>query len=255
MNKSMYIDLMEMVMAAYTDEHIRAYTRSVVDEGLKEHGYPRLTANIGILIAHGRKTEYKEEFRRMMDLCCDEIPVAHGKNGMMVGNEFSVKEIIFCLLEIEKAGVFDKNITDEWRRKLSLIKPYETYSVIASVPPVRIGNWAAFGGASEQVRKYAGRGDESAFIDNPIKSQLFSFDENGMYRDPNEPMVYDFVTRLQLAVALHFGLDGETGEALEKEMQKSADITLQMQSVTAVLQRNLRSTHLWKRRLTRILSG
>lgn len=26
MNKSMYIDLIEMVMAAYTDEHIRAYT-------------------------------------------------------------------------------------------------------------------------------------------------------------------------------------------------------------------------------------
>ena len=232
MNKNMYIDLMESVMAAYTDDHIKAYTQSVIDGGLKEHGYPRLTANIGILIAHGRKTEYKDEFRKMMDLCCDEIPVAHGKNGMMVGNEFSVKEIVFCLLEIEKSRVFDKSITDEWRRKLALINPYETYSVIASVPPVRIGNWAAFGGASEQVRKYAGIGDESAFIDNQIKSQLFSFDENGMYRDPNEPMVYDFVTRLQLAVALHFGLEGESRDALEKEMQKSADITLQMQSVT-----------------------
>ena len=29
------------------------------------------------------------------------------------------------------------------------------------------------------------------------ENQLFSFDDNGMYRDPNEPMVYDFVTRLR----------------------------------------------------------
>ena len=39
-----------------TNEHIKAYTESVMKEGLKEHGYPRLVANLGILIAHGRKT-------------------------------------------------------------------------------------------------------------------------------------------------------------------------------------------------------
>lgn len=53
-----------------------------------------------------------------------------------------------------------------------------------------------------------------------------------MYRDPNEPMVYDYVTRLQLAVALYFGYDGESKKALEEELLKSAEITLNMQSVT-----------------------
>ncbi|MBR1970853.1 MAG: hypothetical protein IKA17_10930 [Clostridia bacterium] len=232
MKKGIYIDLMERVMSAYTDERITKYTENVIKNGLEEHGYPRLTANLGILIAHGRKTKYKDEFRKMMDLCCREIPTALGRNGCRVGNDFSVKELVFCLLEIEKAGIFDKSVTDGWRNELAKINPYETYSVIASVPPERINNWAAFGAVSEQVRKYAGIGDESSFIENQIKSQLFSFDENGMYRDPNEPMVYDTVTRLQLALTLYFGFDGESKEKLEKELLKSADMTLNMQSVT-----------------------
>ncbi|MBQ7574187.1 MAG: hypothetical protein IJT23_08005 [Clostridia bacterium] len=229
--KEMYIDMMESVIGAYTDEHIKKYTQKVCENGLTEHGYPRLTANLGILIAHGRKTDMRNEFVKMMDICCDNIPTAlkthHG-----VGNDFSVKEIVFCLLELEDAGGFEKSMTDKWREKLALINPYTTYDEIADIPPKRIGNWAAFGAASEQLRKYAKIGDESEFIENQIKSQLLSFDENGMYRDPNEPVVYDMVTRLQLAVALYFGFDGESRRELEEVLMKSADITLYMQSVS-----------------------
>lgn len=232
--KEQYIDLIEKVFEAYTNEHIKAYTKDVFETGIKEHGYPRLTANLGILIAHGRKTELKDDFKKMMDFCCENIPTALKKWGHLgeIGNDFSVKEIIFCLLEIEKAGIFEKSVTDNWRKSLALINPYETYRTIAEVPPKRIGNWAAFNAISEQMRKFAGIGDESAFIDNQIKSQLFSFDENGMYRDPHEPMVYDMVTRLQLALALHFGFDGEARKELEAHMMKSADITLYMQSIS-----------------------
>jgi len=232
MTKEVYIDLIERVLEAYSDERIKEYTKTVMENGIEEHGYPRLTANIGILIAHGRKKEYRDEFFKMMDLCCKEIPIALGKNGEKAGNDFSVKEIVLCLLEIEKANIFDKTVTDEWRRELAKIKPQNTYSVIAPIPPVQVNNWAAFGAASEQLRIYAGIGNESAFTENQIASQLFSFDENGMYRDPNEPMVYDFVTRLQLATALFFGYDGISKKVLEEKLLKSADITLNMQSVT-----------------------
>lgn len=232
MKKSVYIDLMELVMTAYTDEHIKSYSETAFKNGIEEHGYPRLTANLGILIAHGRKIEYRDYFHKMMDFCCKELPTSYFRNGHRVGNDFSVKEIVFCLLELEKAGVFDKSVTDGWREDLAKIDPYRTYSVIASRPPMRINNWAAFGAVSEQLRKYAGIGDESFFIENQVASQLFSFDENGMYRDPNEPMVYDTVTRLQLALALYFGFDGKSKEPLEEQLLKSADITLQLQSVT-----------------------
>ena len=74
--KEWYIDLMEVVLSAYTPAQIRRYTESVQKNGLCEHGFPRLTANLGILIAHGRKMELKNDFIQMMDLCCKEIPVA-----------------------------------------------------------------------------------------------------------------------------------------------------------------------------------
>lgn len=233
MSKQMYIELMDLVLSAYKEEKIRTYIREVEEKGIWEHGFARLTANIGILIAHGKRNEYKEVFHQMMDICCREIPTALFRNGNQVGNDFSVKEIIFCLLEVEKSRVFAEEVTQGWRASLSLLIPHEVYSVIAPMPPVRIMNWAAFGAASEQLRIFAGLGNERGFVENQVKSQLFSFDENGMYRDyPDEAIVYDFVTRLQLAIALRFGYDGESREILEKNLMKASEITLEMQSVT-----------------------
>lgn len=231
-NKEIYIDSMNLVLDAYTEEHIRSYIDSVKENLISEHGFPRLTSNLGILIAHGKKIQYKELFVEMMDLCCEQIPYARDKNGCNTGNEFSVKEIIFCLLEIEKSKIFDMSITDGWRKQLAEIDVYKTYTVIVPVPPVPTMNWASFSVASEQLRKYAGIGCDEIFMENQIKSQIFAFDENGMYKDPGNPMVYELGSRLQLAIALHFGYNGESYETLIEELTKSADITLKMQSVT-----------------------
>ena len=55
--KKQYFDLMEQVLSAYTDEHIVRYFEDVKNNGLREHGFARLTSNIGILIAHGRRRD------------------------------------------------------------------------------------------------------------------------------------------------------------------------------------------------------
>ncbi len=231
--KQRYIDLIEQAVNAYTDEHIAAYTREVQENGLREHGYPRLTANIGILLAVGRARhpEWREMFADMMELCCREILVARARTDA-AGNDFSVKEIVFCIEEVEKAGLFERSVTDGWREILAQIDPYAVYTCIAARPPERISNWAAFGAASEQTRSAAGIGNERDFIENQVLSQILSFDENGMYRDPNEPMVYDFVTRLQLAVCLAEGYDGQGKDELEDAFDRSAVPTLLMQSVS-----------------------
>ena len=121
--KEYYIDLMERAADAYTDEHIASYTRDVRENGLREHGYPRLTANIGILLAHGRHPERREIFADMMELCCREMLVARARTPS-AGNDFSVKEIVFCIEEVEKAGLFDPSVTGGWREILAQIDPY-----------------------------------------------------------------------------------------------------------------------------------
>jgi len=210
--RSVYIDMMETIASAYSEKDILDYIAEIEEYSIREHGFPRLTANIGILLANGRRPELRDTFVRMMDLCCQEIPVVRQRymavsddpadraNFPEVGNNFSVREIVTCLLLLEERGTFPKEKTDYWRDLLKTIDPETCYSVIARSPLVKIDNWAAFGAASEQARKFAGLGDESEFIDVQLGSQLLSFDENGMYMDPNEPMCYDAAARIQLCI-------------------------------------------------------
>ena len=231
--KERYIELLERVFSAYTYERLQRYKAEVFEKGITEHGFARVTANLGFLIAHGRRTDLTKDFLEMMDFCCEDMVNIDLKRKVSSkgGNAFTVKEIVFCILELEKAKVFDKSVTDGWREKLSKIDVNLTYSHIAQNPPNPISNWAVFCAASEQVRKYAGIGGTTEFVNNQIAAQRTKFDENGMYRDPHGPLVYDGVTRLQFAIALHFGFDGELREWLEDCIIRAAEPTLYMQSV------------------------
>ncbi|MBR5449532.1 MAG: hypothetical protein IKV43_06040 [Clostridia bacterium] len=40
--KERYINLMERALSAYTDEHILRYVAEVRENGVREHGFPRL---------------------------------------------------------------------------------------------------------------------------------------------------------------------------------------------------------------------
>ena len=242
MKKEVYLDLMEQVVSVYTPQQIENYIAQVKDRGIWEHGFPRLGANIGILMAHGRLLHLRNYFVEIMDLCCAQIPCPPTP-WKHRGNDFSVREIVCCLLELEKTDLFDRQTLERWKSAIASVDPYKCYREISPVPPVPKDNWAAFNAASEQARVFAGLGDNRDFIDNQIASQMFSFEENGMYRDPHEPMVYDVVTRVQLAAALFFGYNGTHREALDAFLKKAGLLTLRMQSVTGELPFGGRSNH------------
>ena len=109
MKKARYIDLMEKTLSAYSNEHIQRYFEQVQTEGLKEHGFPRLTANIGILISHGKRLDLYDIFCQMMDFCCENIPK------VKAANDFSVKEIIWSIMAIEKSGAVPTERVEHWK--------------------------------------------------------------------------------------------------------------------------------------------
>lgn len=231
MKRSRYIDLMEKVLSAYTNEHIDSYFNEVRSGRLTEHGFPRLTANIGILIAHGKRIDLKERFVRMMDLCCEEIP-----KRKKAGNEFSIKEIIFSILELEKHGVFPQKQIDGWKTSLKAVKVENCYNQYADKPDSIVNNWAAFAMVSEWMRYQIGAAEpDMVFIENQAASQLQWVDENGMYRDPNEPMFYDLVTRGLFALAIRFGYRGKYFEQWDNALKKAGLHTLKMISVSGEL--------------------
>ena len=226
--KKKIIDLMERTLLAYSEEHIQRYFDEVKSVGLTEHGFPRLTANIGILIAHGRRRDLLPIFLQMMDFCTKTIPL------VSAANDFSVREIISSIREVEAAGVVPSETILEWRSSLKTIVPETCYDVYAKTIEDPVKNWALFTGVSEYFRQNEGLADSEEFIEIQLGSQLKWFDENGMYMDAvgdnHQPIVYDLVPRGLFVMLLNEGYRGRYYEAIDDILRRSALHTLKMQS-------------------------
>lgn len=226
--KEKYLSLMEKALSAYTDEQIKQYFDEVKTNGLTEHGFPRLTVCIGILVAHGRHVYLRDLFYEMMEFCCKTIP------NVKAANDFSIREIICCIIELEKYNVFDSEIIKRWKNYLTDIDPNKCYNVFAKKPTDVVYNWALFTGVSEHLRQYIGLNETEDFVDLQVETQLVHLDENMMYKDApiDPPIVYDMVSRALFSMLLHFGYKGRHCDAVDNCLRKAGLLTLKMQSVT-----------------------
>ena len=226
--KEKYIELMERTLTAYSYEHIVRYFEDVKRDGLTEHGFPRLTSNIGILISHGKRRDLLPLFLEMMEFCCKTIPC------VKAANDFSVREIINCIREVKKSGVADSETVERWRGHLASIDPLTCYNVIAKTPEDNVKNWALFTGVSEFFRQSEGLCQSEEFIDVQLASQLKWLDENGMYMDAfsdtHQPIMYDLVPRGLFAAVLNEGYRGRHYKALDECLKRTGLLTLKMQS-------------------------
>ena len=227
--KEKYLHLMELALSAYTDEMVRAYLEKVRSEGLSEHGFPRLTANIGILISHGRRTDLLPLFLEMMDLCCESIP------RVKAANDFSVREIIASIWEIERCGAVPPERIHAWREMLGSINPETCYNQVVKSPTDRLRNWVIFNALSEFYRQMDGLTDATEWVDKNLEQQLQWFDDNGMYRDNehceiHNPMIYDLVPRALLSLLLDRGYRGKYYERIDSYLKTAGKKTLLMQS-------------------------
>ena len=227
--KEIYLDIMEKSLSAYTDERIRDYIDEVKRGGLTEHGFPRLAANIGILMAYGRRTELLDTFIEIMDICCDEMP------RKKAANDFSIREVCYCLMLLEGKEIVSKELLDKWKSRIATFDPWKFYNVVDDHSGPFVANWALFAAVSEYVRGVYCGIDTSAFVEWQLPSQLANLDCNGMYQDSPHtfnPMMYDLVPRYLMAFLLRAGYKGKYAKKIEEALNSSADITLKMQSVT-----------------------
>ena len=229
-SKSEYLDLMEAAVRAYSDERLVSYCAEAERDGVQEHGFPRLAANLAILVANGRLADKRELAKKMMDVACRDA-----KKGKMPpksgGNEFSVKELSIALAELEKRRTYPVSVTDSWRKALKGVKAENSYSwgrMKVDLPSAH--NWVVFACASEQSRIRNALGGSADFVEKYVADQIRWFDSCGMYRDPSQPIVYDIVTRLQFAQILNDGYSGPSRAKLESLMDLSADPLLKMLS-------------------------
>ena len=220
---------MEKALSAYSDEHILRYFSEVKTNGLTEHGFPRLTADIGILISHGRRRDLLPIFLEMMEFCCKTIPT------VKAANDFSVREIVCCIIEAEQSGIISKEDTERWRKYFSKIEPTACYNKYAVSLSDNVRNWALFSGVSEYFRQDAGLCSSDGFIELQFCQQLSFFDENGMYMDNaksvnHQPIMYDLVPRGLYSLALDRGYRGKSYGEIDEKLKKAGLLTLDTQS-------------------------
>ena len=203
-----YLVIMDRALAAYPPDRMTDWFRKVQKTGVTEHGFPRLTANLGILIAHGLHTDLLPLFTEMMTFVCRDIRHGH------CANDFSVRELLCALREIRGSGLVPPDVIEGWRADLAALRAPGCDDKTAKDAFTRNHNWGCFAAASEYLRQAEGLCDASGFLNVELPSQLLNFDENGMYRDPHCPMVYDIVPRAQLCVLLKFGYRGHRADAI-----------------------------------------
>ncbi len=229
--KEVYLDIMEKALSAYTPRRIRDYIDEVKRDGLTEHGFPRLGVNIGILIAYGRRTELLDIFTEIMDICCAEMPLRKA------ANDFSIREVCCCLMLLEEKQTVDKELINKWRTGLAAFDPWHFYDRVDDHSGKFISNWALFAAVSEYMRGVFCGINTTDFVEWQLPSQLKNLDENGMYQDAcpgknGNPMVYDLVPRFLFAFLLQAGYKGKYAKDIENVLDKTAELTLKMQSVT-----------------------
>ena len=65
--REQYLALMDRTFDAYGEDGIRRFFDRVRETGLREHGFPRVSANLAILIAHGYRTSLFSLMVEMME--------------------------------------------------------------------------------------------------------------------------------------------------------------------------------------------
>ncbi len=225
MMKTYYLDLMERVLAAYSDADIKAYFADVQKRGLTEHGFPRLTANIGRMIAQGRRKELLPMFTSMMTICCKRVSLDRA------ANDFSVQEMIESILQIEKSQVVDASVIDGWKRDLG---KKVIYNNPAESADQKTTNWCLFAAVSEFLRMQSGLCPiDMPYIEMQLATQVCYLNGLGMYREEEgSPMVYDLVPRLLFSILLYYGYEGKYKKTIDDALRRAALLTLRMQSVS-----------------------
>ncbi len=222
--KTKYLDLMERALSAYSLSDIDRYFDSVKETGLTEHGFARLTANIGRLIARGRREDLYDRFLLMMDFCSDHV------SKDKAANDFTVFELIECLEKITVSGKVPKGRIALWEENF---KKQMIYDKAAKSPEDIRHNWALFAALSEYIRMHDGLCPmDMEYIDIQLATQVRNINEVGMYKDPHCPMVYDLVPRMLFSALLHYGYDGKYKEIIDNSLKNAGLLTLRMQSPT-----------------------
>jgi len=129
--------------------------------------------------------------------------------------------------------------------RIRKVIPHDAYRYIYTPQRKHLHNWNIIASCGEILREQAGLGN-GAFHDRHLERQLLNFTADGMYVDPNVPMVYDAFPRYFLEVVTELGYSGRHRDAIDVMLERGELMSLLMQSPCGVLPTGGRTKqHTW----------
>ena len=110
----------------------------------------------------------------------------------------------------------------------------DAYRCILTPQRKRLDNWNVIASCGEILREINGLGN-SAFHDSHLEQQLMNFTDDGMYADPNVPMIYDAFPRFFLGVTQQSKYAGRHRDAINVMLERGELMSLLMQSPAGVI--------------------
>jgi hypothetical protein len=235
--KETYLDVMEIAFNAYSTEAIMSRTK-LDGTYLELQSYSRLTSVLACLIASGRKPGQMPLWEHMMATCCQEIHTITPKLGsdktgasyFHVYGDFSIKEIMLAFKLM--SPLITDTLREEWHEELRKVDPYTNFASLIRTPEdaEELHNINIYNMVGEYLRETEGLTETTDYFARHWPVQLTKFDENGMYKDPGCPVLYDLTTRCQIQLMLVQGYRGEFYEEIDMNLRKAGLMTLFMQS-------------------------
>lgn len=230
--KETYLDVMESAFLAYSDDQLVG-RRKLDGSYLELHSYARLANVLACLLGAGRMRERLELGIKMLTDCCREV-AAMKKD---INADFAVKEIMLAIRWLKP--VAEPDTVRQWLELMRSIGPYSHYkcTLLDPADKYHLFNINIYSMVGEYLREAEGLTDTTDYFASHWPGQLVHFDENGMYKDPGCPMLYDVTTRcqIQLMLGLGGGYSGPFADELDRHLRKAGLMTLFTQSVAGEL--------------------
>jgi len=222
--RSLYVRLSEPIVrqaVKWQDE-----TGHIIDPYMKREAStatPRFVGALGFLIRVGRCLDLVDVCAKSMTAAAEDLFNASEKP--VSGPEFYVKELMVGYWALKDK--VEERLVKRWEELLSGYDPEETYvAVFSKMSPERVRNFCTFALAGEGFKRAAGLTDNMEFVERYLEHQLSFFTEFGMYRDPDDPMTYDYTARMNLALLLFSGYKGRHAKVLDELLRRGGLTTL-----------------------------
>ncbi len=224
--KKDYLDVIELCVKAYDKKSLE--DRLPEPGGMVDdiHAYSRIACGIAGLLSNGRIPEYKELWFSMMEALCNDFYRQVPPNTL----DFALKETMLGFKAM-KPFVSDEK-QKEWLTLLGKVDPETQYSNTETHRKSwdHIRNWNIYAMAGSWLLETEGYTDTEEFFDKYWDHQFKYFDDNGMYMDPYNPMLYDLTTRVQAQLITGYGYNGKYAKKLDDNLKKGALTALFYQS-------------------------